>query len=133
MAGGPVTFQFKDGYKPHFEREPRWGPAAKQIMTAWAEQKLKSGQYELAPDSAWASRIHIAKKYIQGVPKAERWKLRYCSDLNRVNLTQKRATGRNRSYLWGRVKLARKNLASLNFILGLLTRGVIFLGGSVLA
>ena len=52
---------------------------------------MASGEYELAPDSAWASRLHIARKPIQGEPKDGRFGLRVCHDLVQVNKTQVRA------------------------------------------
>ena len=48
-------------------------------------------EYVRAPESSWASRLHIAKKPFPDANKQERFGLRICHDLVGVNKTQVRA------------------------------------------
>ncbi len=49
----PVTLKFVENAEPQSIPEPRWTHAQKKILTAWAEEGLKTGSLELFT-SRWA-------------------------------------------------------------------------------
>ena len=66
----PVKIRLKPNARPKRCPQPKWGYGAKMnVMTKWAKQQLKSGMFEHARDSPWASRPHIAHKAIRGTSK----------------------------------------------------------------
>ena len=81
--------KFKPGkntdWKPPKCKEPRWTPAAKQILTEWTIEKLAQGLIEKATGSEYCSRIHIAGKGIAGEPKSGEYDVRFCGDFKLVN------------------------------------------------
>ena len=62
MKGEPHKFILKPDAKIVACPEPRWTPAKAEYVDGWAEDGLRSGLMELAPNSPYASRVHIADK-----------------------------------------------------------------------
>jgi hypothetical protein len=87
VKGEEVKIRLKPDAKPKRCPEPNWGHGAKRrILTEWAEEKLKSGEFEHCPQSKWASRPHIALKLKRGSAKdANDFDIRVCGDYVYVN------------------------------------------------
>ena len=87
VKGEEVKIRLKPDAKPKRCPEPNWGHGAKRrILTEWAEEKLKSGEFEHCPQSKWASRPHIALKPKRGSAKdANDFDIRMCGDYVYVN------------------------------------------------
>ena len=61
--GKPVDIKMKPDAKPRRCPEPVWGHGAKRrILTEWATEKLRTGEFVHCPKGGWASRTHIALK-----------------------------------------------------------------------
>lgn len=92
----PIEFNFNDSGKPFHVPEPKWTPPQRTIISEWAERHIRSGMYEVAPDSEWACRPHIAAKAIPGEPKdivngQGRFDIRICHDESGANRAIKKA------------------------------------------
>eukprot|EP00939_MAST-03C_sp_MAST-3C-sp1_P004035 g4035.t1 len=83
----PISFKFEKDAKPVAVPEPRWTHADRTIISEWAREKLRSGQYEHAPAAHYACRPHIAPKQVKGEPKdlSGRFDIRICHDVSRAN------------------------------------------------
>ena len=83
----PVLVKTKPDARPRLCPEPVWGHGAKQaILTEWAEEKIKSGEFEHYPESEQASRPHKVEKRKQGSPKdSDNYDIRVCGDYVCVN------------------------------------------------
>ena len=87
VRGGETRIKLKEGARPKKCPEPRWGHGPlRDILTAWALKQIASGMFEFAPESEWASRIHIAKKVKRGAEQDdESFGIRVCGDYVQCN------------------------------------------------
>ena len=92
VKGGVVTAHLKDDAKPQRCPAPKWGHGPKRrILERWADEKLATGEFVLAPHCEWGSRLHIALKVKRGSAKAdEDFDIRVCGDYVKVNTQCKR-------------------------------------------
>ena len=87
-----VHIDLKADARPRRCAEPEWGHGPKKnVMTKWATEKLKIGEFEHAPESQWASRPHIVMKVKRGSTKeSDDFGIRVCGDYVYVNSQCKR-------------------------------------------
>ena len=87
VKSGETHIKLKADARPKKCPEPRWGNGPlRDILAAWALKQIASGMFEYAPESEWASRIHIAKKVARGATQDdESFGIRVCGDYQYSN------------------------------------------------
>ena len=88
VVNGPqVKIKLKDDAKPRRCPEPIWGHGAKRaVLTEWAKEALRTGEFEHCPESEWASRPHEVMKRKRGSAKTDTdYDIRVCGDYVYVN------------------------------------------------
>lgn len=82
----PVKIRLRSNYKPQRQIIRNWGreqDPKRRILTEWAEEKLRTGEYVRVEDSEWCSRPHIALKPNHSDP--DNFGIRICGDYVAVN------------------------------------------------
>ena len=82
----PIHIELKEGAQPRSNMRRTWGSPQSpenRILTAWAQNKLDTGEYVRATSSSWCSRPHVAEKPNHSHP--DLWGVRVCGDYSTIN------------------------------------------------
>lgn len=86
-----TSYRYKIPMRPGYDAskarcpQPRYTPAQKRFLMAWAERELREGGYELWTGGQFASRIHLALKPGKSGKHASDFSIRVCGDYVQVN------------------------------------------------